>query len=109
MEDQLNEIGSDGWQLCASVGDLLIFGRAATKTSRPTPSIGPERLDLLTPRQLDMVKLLSQGLGNRQIADAMGIKDQSVKNHVSQVLIRLGLENRTQLALLYFQATEGKP
>ena len=56
-------------------------------------------LDLLTPRELDVLKALGRGLNNRCIADELFISEHTVKKHVGAVLEKLCLKDRTQAAL----------
>lgn len=53
----------------------------------------------LSPRELDIAILISQGLTNREIAQRLGLSEQSVKNLVSRILKKKGLTNRVQIAL----------
>ncbi|MBN1315182.1 MAG: response regulator transcription factor, partial [Anaerolineales bacterium] len=53
----------------------------------------------LTKRENEVLELVAQGLSNRNIADSLYISDRTVARHVSNLLIKLGLENRTQAAL----------
>jgi len=53
----------------------------------------------LSRREQDIVSLVARGLSNRAIADDLGLSEQSVKNLVSRVLKKCGMDNRVQLAL----------
>jgi DNA-binding NarL/FixJ family response regulator len=53
----------------------------------------------LTPRELDVVRMVVRGATNREIAQTLFLGEGTVKNHVSRVLGRLGLRDRTQLAV----------
>ncbi len=53
----------------------------------------------LTERELDVVRLLAQGCNNREIASRLFISEKTVKTHISNILGKLGLEHRTQLAI----------
>jgi DNA-binding NarL/FixJ family response regulator len=58
----------------------------------------PEISDL-SARELDVLRLLSRGLENNQIADELGISPRTAKNHVSSVLAKLGVPSRVQAAI----------
>jgi NarL family two-component system response regulator LiaR len=59
----------------------------------------PLTTDPLTPRELEVLRLLALGLGNQAIADELVISEPTVRNHVSSILGKLHLANRTQAAL----------
>ena len=60
----------------------------------------PEGFDELTPREKDVLRLIGTGANNREIAEALFLSEGTVKNHVTKLLGRLGLRDRTQAALL---------
>jgi DNA-binding NarL/FixJ family response regulator len=53
----------------------------------------------LTPRQLDVLSYICQGMSNKIIARALGMRETTVKAHVMQIMRRLNADNRTQVAL----------
>ena len=55
--------------------------------------------DPLTPREVDVLQLVAQGLGNQEIADKLVIGEATVRSHVSNILSKLHLASRTQAAL----------
>jgi len=63
-------------------------------------SFGADRPALLTPRELEVLKLVAAGLRNREIAERLGVGEQTVKNHLSTILHKLGVPNRTH-AVMY--------
>lgn len=62
----------------------------------------------LTPQQRRIFFLIAEGLTNRQIAEKMFLAEKTVKNHVTGLLARLGLEHRTQAALLAVRLRESQ-
>jgi two-component system, NarL family, response regulator DevR len=59
-----------------------------------------ERLAVLTEQERSVLRLIGEGLTNRQIGDRMGLAEKTVKNYTSHLLAKLGLERRTQAAIL---------
>lgn len=59
----------------------------------------PDGFAELTPRELDVLKLIGEGASNREIANALYLSEGTVKNHVTSILGRLNLRDRTQAAL----------
>lgn len=60
----------------------------------------PEGFDELTPREKDVLRLIGTGANNREIAETLFLSEGTVKNHVTRLLGRLGVRDRTQAALL---------
>jgi DNA-binding NarL/FixJ family response regulator len=58
---------------------------------------GADRADPLTPRELQIVKLIAEGYGNKEIADELVISDKTVGRHRANVLEKLGMHDRVEL------------
>jgi DNA-binding NarL/FixJ family response regulator len=58
------------------------------------------KLSTLTPQQVKVLMMLSQGLLNKQIAYELSVSEATVKAHVSAILTKLGVESRTQAVIL---------
>ena len=58
----------------------------------------------LTGREREVVRLVAEGLDNREVAAAAYMGEGTVRNHISQILAKLGLRNRTQIAVAYWRA-----
>ena len=81
---------------------LLAIEEGAMPRSAPAASLA-----VLTHRQQEVLALVAQGKTNAQIAQALGMTDATVRLHVSGILKRLGLTNRTQAALYVAKAYGG--
>ena len=57
------------------------------------------RLSSLTPQQVRVLMMLSEGLLNKQIAYELGVSEATIKAHVSAILQKLGVESRTQAVI----------
>ncbi len=66
----------------------------------PAPPEVPPGFHELTPREHEVLTLIGQGASNREIAQTLFLSEGTVKNHVTNLLGRLGLRDRTQAALL---------
>jgi DNA-binding NarL/FixJ family response regulator len=65
----------------------------------------PDELRGLTEQERKILELIAEGLTNRQISDRMFLAEKTVKNYVSSILAKLGLERRTQAAVLASKLT----
>lgn len=83
----------------------IIFGAASAHTAlrslRPPPRAqGPDPFSALTARERDILAMIAAGHGNAAIARRLGITAKTAANHVSNILPKLGVTDRTQAALL---------
>lgn len=62
-----------------------------------------ERFADLTERELSVVRLVAQGMDNREIASTLFLSEGTVRNHISSILSKKALSNRTQIAVLYYR------
>lgn len=68
-------------------------------TAAPNSASPPPSWDELTPREQEVLRLIAKGASNREIAKSLYISEGTVKNHVTNILNRLNLRDRTQAAI----------
>ena len=81
----------------AAAGQVQLSPQAALRLMREVQV--PESPEKLTPRETEVLRLLAQGMSNKEIGAALVIGVKTVKTHVSNVLSKLGVPSRTQAAL----------
>jgi len=73
--------------------------------TRPRPTAGtPAELATLTPRELEVLRLVAGGLSNHDLADELHLTEATVKTHVARVLAKLGLTSRTQAVVAAYES-----
>lgn len=82
-----------------SRGESPIHPRAARELLTARAGGGPTVSADLTPRETEVLRLVRQGLANKQIARRLGISERTVKAHLTSVFARIGVTDRTQAAL----------
>ncbi|MFD8257380.1 response regulator [Streptomyces griseoluteus] len=73
-----------------------------------TPALPPE-LEALSPRERDVLALIGDGLTNREIGKRLYLSEKTVKNHISRLLAKLGVQRRVQAAVLASQLDPHQP
>jgi DNA-binding NarL/FixJ family response regulator len=81
----------------AAAGQVYLSPQAAARLVREVRAPGSP--EILTQRETEVLRLLAQGLANKEIAQELGIGEKTVKTHVSNILSKLGVLSRTQAAL----------
>ena len=84
-----------------------IARKVLRELSRP-PEL-PATPEPLTARELDVLRLVAQGLSNQEIAGRLALSERTVRTHVSQILTKLHLANRTQAALYALREGLARP
>ena len=101
-------------QLAASVrlvrsGDALLAPTITRRlverfAQRPDPDPVPPDLSALTPRELEVLRLLAQGLNNGELAERLFLSEATVKTHVARILAKLGLRDRVQAVVAAYRS-----
>jgi DNA-binding NarL/FixJ family response regulator len=93
-----------------AAGDALlapaVTRRLIGEFARLRPRLAPrdERLRELTARETEVLRLVAEGLSNGEIAERLVVSDETVKSHVSRVLMKLGLRDRTQAVVAAYES-----
>lgn len=108
------DIGIDGYLLKDSsydelkeAIDVIISGNTyiqpsllpALNESMEDYALDKEKIEWLTKRELDVLRLISEGCSNKKISDELTISERTVKNHISHIFRKIDVEDRTQTAV----------
>ncbi len=77
----------------AEAADVVVSERVIATAA---PATVPREGAALTPRELDVLRLVAQGLGNKEIAAELDLSAHTVKYHLASVLAKLGVRSRTE-------------
>ncbi len=109
LKDARPEVLFDAVRVVAA-GDALIAPAVTRRLIaefarlRPTHRTHAEDLDSLTRRELEILRLVAEGLSNQHIADRLVLSNETVKTHVSHVLRKLGLRDRAQAVVAAYES-----
>jgi DNA-binding NarL/FixJ family response regulator len=81
-----------------------LVGPRTPPASTAATSAARARLDLLTDREIDVLRLVGKGLSNQEIAGELWISESTVKTHVTKVFAKLGLRDRAQAVVLGYES-----
>jgi len=91
------------WAVFAADGGLVLLDPEVTKElASQTRSVSlsddaaAETIEELTPREVEVLRLMAEGFGNKQIAARLAISDHTVKFHISSILAKLSVSSRTE-------------
>jgi two-component system, NarL family, nitrate/nitrite response regulator NarL len=92
-------------ELVACLDTVLRGGRAIPpellqRALELSVSRRPRSLDMLAPREKEIAKLVGRGMRNREIAESLGMSEGTIKVYLHAIYQKLGIDNRTELALL---------
>ncbi|MET7700701.1 response regulator transcription factor [Streptomyces sp. NPDC005485] len=98
--------------LAPAVTRRLVADVVRRRREEATARVTPQRLDALTAREAEILRMLARGLTNSEIATTLFVSEHTVKTHVSNVLSKLGLRDRVQAVICAYETglvTPGAP
>ena len=105
LVDAIRTVAQGDSLLAPSVTTRLIQTIVQAKDHAPIPPA----IDELTPRELEIFKLIARGLSNAEIAEQLVLSSATVKTHVTRVLTKLGLRDRVQAVVLAYETAIAQP
>ncbi|MFV1990423.1 MAG: response regulator, partial [Acidimicrobiales bacterium] len=92
---------ADGESLLSPAVTVRVIRQLVESQSAPTPT--PEVLKDLTERELEVLRLLAEGLSNSELAERLTLGESTIKTHISNLLTKLGLRDRVQAVAFAYQ------
>lgn len=95
LADAIRRVADGGTLLQPALTERIV--QAALAADHDFPALDPP--DPLTPREVEVLRLMVGGYSNREIADALHVAEGTAKNHISNILSKLGVRDRTRAVL----------
>ncbi|MFJ2058607.1 response regulator [Streptomyces sp. NPDC087908] len=103
LADGVRVVAAGEALLAPTVTKRLINEFAKAPGSAPRPP-AMAQIGELTERETEVLVLIAQGLSNSEIAEHLVVAESTIKTHVSRILVKLGLRDRTQAAVFAYEA-----
>ena len=95
----IRSLATGGTFIAPAVTERILRGLVQPKREREVLAPG----DRLTEREVEVLRLMASGYSNREIGDALGIGEGTIKNHISNILSKMGVRDRTRAVLKGFE------
>jgi DNA-binding NarL/FixJ family response regulator len=89
--------------LAPTITRRLVADIVRRRREEAATATAPGRLDALTAREVEILRMLARGLSNAEIATTLFVSEHTVKTHVSNVLSKLGLRDRVQAVICAYE------
>jgi len=95
LAEAIRTVAAGGTLIQPTLTERIV--RAALATPTAFPALDPP--DPLTEREVEVLRFMAGGYSNREIAEALGVAEGTVKNHISNILSKMGVRDRTRAVL----------
>lgn len=85
-----------------------LSARLLTDLATPDKQNQPDTLSMLTERELEVLTFVAAGMSNKLVALKLGLHEKTIKHHMTRILAKLGVKNRTEAAMALRDAAEGR-
>ena len=107
---QLRQLSGDNRDLAQRLSEAtVLLADAERRRGSGAPAPAPDDLAALTTRELDVTRAIATGMSNAEIANVLVISEWTVKTHVASILRKLGLRDRTQVAVAAYESGLVRP
>lgn len=106
LADAVRQAASGDTLLAPGITRRLV--EAYTRLPAPTQTV-PERLEPLTPRELEVLAAIARGRTNQQIAAELYLSEATVKSHITRILAKLGISDRVQAVIVAYESGLVRP
>lgn len=112
------QIGVKGYLIKQNLADIIpaikavakgqsVFGNEVADKLSTILTTAPKKIPIkLTNRETEILEQIAEGKNNKEIAEALFLSEGTVRNYISQLLDKLGVRDRTQLAIYYYKNSE---
>lgn len=97
LADAIRRVAAGETLFLPGLTERVLRGLEEASPSAPAPA--PHAADALTPREVEILRLVMGGFANREIAEALHVSEGTIKNHVSSILSKLGVRDRVRAVL----------
>jgi len=97
LADAIRRVAAGETLFLPGLTERVLCGLAEASPAPPAPA--PHAADALTPREVEILRLVMGGFANREIAEALHVSEGTIKNHVSSILSKLGVRDRVRAVL----------
>lgn len=101
LKDSIKVVYNGGTVMQDLAFEKIKFELESNTMQKKDPAARKIKNELFTERELQIMELIAKGLSNREIAQTIYISEGTVKNYISSILDKTGLQHRTQIAIYY--------